>query len=70
MMRERGLKILEYLHAVLFFATFVPLVYAVAAWSDPAGTGVFYLKCMLVAVPVLVTERAAKSAKSAVLYFW
>lgn len=66
---QRGLKAMEYLHASMFFAMFVPLVYAVTEWSDPAGTGVLYLKCLLIAVPVIVTERAAKRVKSVILYF-
>lgn len=68
MMRERGLKVMEYLHASLFFAMFVPLVYAVPAWSDPAGTAALYLKCLLIAVPIIVTEQAARKVRSVVLY--
>lgn len=68
MMRERGLKVMEYLHASLFFAMFVPLVYAVPAWSDPAGTAALYLKCLLIVVPVIVTEQAARKVRSVVLY--
>lgn len=41
MTRERGSKIMKYLHATLFFAMFVPLVYAVPEWSDPGGRGRF-----------------------------
>lgn len=69
MILGRCRKGMEYLHATLFFAMFVPLVYGVTEWSDPAGTGVLYLKCLLIAVPVIVAERAAKKVKSAVLYF-
>lgn len=65
---RRCLKGMEYLHATLFFAMFLPLIYAVAAWTDPRGTGVLYLKCLLIAVPVIVTERIAARVKSAVLY--
>lgn len=69
MIWERGFRWMEYLHAALFFALFVPLVYAVPKWSDPAGTGVLYLKCLLIVVPVVVTERAARNIRSVVLYF-
>lgn len=65
---RRCLKGMEYLHASLFFAMFVPLLYAAAQWSDPAGTVVLYLKCLLVVVPVIVTERAAKAVKSVLVY--
>ncbi len=66
---QRALKAMEYLHASMFFAMFVPLVYAVTGWSDPAGTGVLYLKCLLPAVPIIVTEQAARRVRSVVLYF-
>ena len=69
MMLRKGLKAMEYLHATLLFVVFVPLIYAVTQWSDPAGTGDLYLKCLLVAVPVIVTERAAKQVRSVILYF-
>ena len=41
---NRGLKIIEYIHAVLHFAILIPFVYAVAGLSDPAGVGGLYLK--------------------------
>ncbi len=68
MIQERGFKVMEYLHATLFLATFVPLVYAIPLWSDPGGAGVLYLKCLLVAVPVIVTEQAARKVRSVVFY--
>lgn len=69
MILGRCLKGMEYLHAALFFAMFVPLLYAVTEWTDPAGTGVLYLKCLLIIISVIVTERAAKRVKSVILYF-
>ena len=60
---------MEYLHATLFFAMFVPLVYAGMKWTDPAGTGVLYLKCLLIIISVIVTEQAAKRVRSVILYF-
>ncbi len=68
MILERGLKAMEYLHATLLFAMIVPLVYAATEWHDPAGTGALYLKCLLIVVPVIVTERAAKQIRSVILY--
>ena len=58
---------MEYLHATLFFAMFVPLVYAGMKWTDPAGTGVLYLKCLLIIISVIVTEQAAKRVRSVIL---
>ena len=34
---NKCLKTMEYLHATLHFAVLIPLVYAVAELSDPAG---------------------------------
>lgn len=65
---RRGLKLIEYLHAILIFALPVPLLYAVAEFDDPAGAGILYIKCLLVAVPVIVTERAVKYAKGSAMY--
>lgn len=66
---QRGLKVIEYLHVTLLFVMFVPMVYAVTGWSDPLGTQVLHLKCLLIAVPIIVTERAAKQVRSVVVYF-
>lgn len=66
---ERYLKGMEYLHATLFFAMFVPLVYAGTKWADPAGTGALYLKCLLIIIPVIVTKQAAKRVRGVILYF-
>ncbi len=65
---NKCLKTMEYLHATLHFAVLIPLVYAVAELSDPAGTGVFYLKCLLVAVPVVLTDVAVRRTKSLAVY--
>jgi len=69
MIQKRGLKVMEYLHATLLFAMVVPLFYAVAEWSDPAGTIALYLKCLLIAMPIIVTEQTAKQVKNVVSYF-
>lgn len=65
---NRGLKTIEYIHAVLHFAILIPFVYAVAGLSDPAGVGVLYLKCLLAAVPVVLTDLAVRRVKSLVWY--
>lgn len=66
---QKGLKGIEYLHVTLLFVMFVPMVYAVTGWSDPTGTQVLYLKCLLIAVPVIVTERVGKQVRSVIVYF-
>lgn len=65
---NRILRVAGYVHATLFFALMIPLLYTVADLEDPAGAGVLYLKCLLVAIPVIVTERAAKCVKNLVVY--
>lgn len=62
------LKMAGYVHATLIFALIIPLLYALADLSDPAGAGILYLKCLLVCVPVIVTERAVKRAKHLASY--
>lgn len=68
MILNRILKIIGYAHATLFLALMIPLLYTAAGLSDPAGAGVLYMKCLLVAVPVIVTERAVKRAKNLAAY--
>lgn len=65
---NRILRVAGYVHATLFFALMIPLLYTIADLEDPAGAGVLYLKCLLVAIPVIVTERAAKCVKNLVVY--
>lgn len=68
MMLSRSLKLMGYVHATLFFALMIPLVCTFAELEEPAGAGVLYLKCLLAAVPVIVTDRAAKRVKSLAAY--
>lgn len=64
------MKVMEYLHATLIFATFIPLACAVCYTSDPAGTIVFYLKCLLIAAPIFVTDYAIRHTRSLFLYIF
>lgn len=68
MILNRSLKIMGYVHATLIFALLIPSLYAIAGLSDPAGDGVLYIKCFLVLIPVIVTERAAKCVKHLIVY--
>lgn len=61
---NKSLKVMEYIHATLHFAVLLPLVYAVAGLSDPAGTGVFYLKCLVIAASVVLTDFAVKRTRN------
>lgn len=62
------LKLAEYVHATLIFALFIPLLYAVGQLYGATGTIALYLKCLLVALPVVVTEQAVRRVKSLALY--
>lgn len=68
MILSRSMKIIGYVHATLFFALIIPFLCTIAELSDPAGPGVLYIKCLLIAVPIIVTERAVKRAKSLATY--
>lgn len=68
MIVSRSLKIIGYAHATLFFALLIPLFDTLIGVSDPAGTGVLYSKCLLVLVPVILTDRAAKRVKYLAVY--
>ncbi|MCM1267942.1 MAG: hypothetical protein NC302_08565 [Bacteroidales bacterium] len=60
---SRILKIIGYVHATLLLALLIPFLYAVIGLLDSAGAGALYGKCLLIAIPVIVTERAAKRTK-------
>lgn len=62
------MKSIEYFHATLIFAVLIPLVCAVCFTSDPAGTIIFYLKCLLIAIPIFLTDYAIRHIRSLFLY--
>lgn len=68
MIVSRSLKIIGYAHATLFFALLIPLVYTVTDLSDPAGDGILYCKCLLILIPVIITDWAAKRVKYLAVY--
>lgn len=68
MIVSRSLKIIGYAHATLFFALLIPLFYTLAGLSDPAGAGILYGKCLLILIPVIITDRAAKRVKYLAVY--
>lgn len=68
MIVSRSLKIIGYAHATLFFALLIPLFYTMTGLSDPAGVGVLYSKCLLILVPVIITDWAAKRVKYLAVY--
>ena len=65
---RRCMKGIEHFHATLIFAVLIPLVCAVCFTSDPAGTTIFYLKCLLIVIPILLTDYAIRHIRSLFLY--
>lgn len=61
---KKHLDVMEWIHATLIFALFIPFVYALCMFTAPEGTALFYLKCLLVAIPVAVTKIAADRVRT------
>lgn len=68
MKTARCMRWLEYAHAALIFALPVPLVCAVFGLTEPAGTPVLFIKCLLPAVPVIITDITAGRVRSLMIY--
>ncbi len=62
------MKMLEYIHATLIVMLVLPVMYAVAGLKDADGEGMLYLKCLLIAVPIVVTGIAVRRLKNLGLY--
>ncbi len=65
---NRGLKILGYAHVTLLFVPLTPLLYMMGGLWDPAGAGALYGKCLLVVIPVIIIDWAAKRVKYLAVY--
>ena len=65
---NRGLKITGYAHVTLLFAPLIPLLYMMGGLWDPAGAGVLYVKCLLIVIPAIIIDWAAKRVKYLVVY--
>lgn len=64
------MKILTYLHATLIAMLVLPLLYALAQLQDADGEGMLYLKCLLIFIPIMVTEIAVRRLKSLGIYLF
>lgn len=62
------MRLLTYLHATLIEMLVLPLLYAIAGIQDADGEGMLYLKCLLILVPVAVTEIAVRRLKNPGVY--
>ena len=65
---DRGLKITGYAHVALLFAPLTPLLYMMGGLWDPAGAGVLYGKCLLIVIPAIIIDWAAKRVKYLAVY--
>ena len=68
MIINRSLKIIGYAHVTLLFAPLIPLLYMMGGLWDPAGAGVLYVKCLLIVIPAIIIDWAAKRVKYLVVY--
>lgn len=64
------MKILTYLHATLIAMLVLPLLYALAELQDADGEGMLYLKCLLIFIPIMVTETAVRRLKNLGIYLF
>lgn len=62
------MRILTYLHATLIAMLVLPLLYAIAELQDADGEGMLYLKCLLILIPIVVTEIAVRRLKNPGVY--
>ena len=62
------MKMLTYLHATLIAMLVLPLLYALAEFRDADGEGMLYLKCVLIFIPIVVTEIAVRRLKNLGIY--
>lgn len=62
------MRILTYLHATLIAMLVLPLLYALAELRDADGEGMLYLKCLLIFIPIVVTEIAVRRLKNLGIY--
>lgn len=64
------MKLLTYLHATLVAMLVLPLLYAIAELQDADGEGMLYLKCLLIFIPIMVTEIAVRRLKNLGAYLF
>lgn len=62
------MRMLTYLHATLIAMLVLPLLYAIAELQDVDGEGMLYLKCLLILIPIVVTEIAVRRLKNPGVY--
>lgn len=58
------LRVIEWFHATMIFVLIVPIIFLIGGFYEPAGGIQFYLKCLLIAVPIVVTGIAIERSKT------
>ncbi len=61
-------KIIEWFHATLIFALLIPLFFAVGELSQNGGMAALYIKCLLIAVPIVITSISSQRARTLTRY--
>ncbi|MDE7205718.1 MAG: hypothetical protein K2N90_00885 [Lachnospiraceae bacterium] len=64
------MRILANLHATLIAMLILPFLYALAELQDVDGEGMLYLKCLLIFIPIMVTEIAVRRLKNLGIYLF
>lgn len=64
----RGLQGIRWLHATLLLALVVPTLYSLGLNTALVNNGALYAKCLLIALPIVLTTIAERRLKSMVLY--
>jgi hypothetical protein len=62
------MKILSYINAALFLVMITPMIYGVGEVGLEDSTIVLVIKCLLILIPVIVTERAQQLSKNLAVY--
>ncbi len=62
------MRVLTYLHATLISMLVLPLLYTLTETLDADGEVILYLKCLLIFVPIAVTEIAVRRLKNLGVY--
>ena len=62
------MRVLTYLHATLIAMLVLPLLYTLTEIQDADGEVILYLKCLLIFVPIMVTEIAVRRLKNLGVY--
>ena len=62
------MRVLTYLHATLISMLVLPLLYTLTETLDADGEVILYLKCLLIFVPIVVTEITVRRLKNLGIY--